>query len=106
MSYLPPTGVKSYLESLLSSDPVFRAQQDIASNERRIASAEKTIRSCEEELLNLHNIGTASAHWWSKRTATSFRFSYLMKKLQAAEVTLEKLEASNVELKKILAKNE
>ena len=98
--------IPSYQNRVLAFiDPVFRAQQDIASNEKRIASAEKTIRTCEEELLNLHTIGTTAAHWWSKRTATSIRSSYLMKKLQTAEANVEKLEAANAELKKILAKN-
>lgn len=80
--------------------------QDIASNEKQIASAESTIKVCEEELLKLHEIGITAPHWWSKRTATQIRALYLMRKMQNAELTLEKLEAANVELKKTLKKGE
>lgn len=63
------------------------------------------MKACEDELLKLHEIGTSGAHWWSRKPATAFRASYLMKKLLAAESTIEKLEAANVELKRILAKS-
>ncbi len=95
------------LQSLThGADPVFRALQDIAFNEKKIASAESTVRSIEDELLKLNKIGTSGAHWWSKKPATAYRTAYLVRKMLAAENSIEKLEATNVDLKKLVAKCE
>ena len=85
---------------------MFRSLQDITFNEKKISSAESTVRSCEEELLKLKEIGTSGAHWWSKKPATAYRAAYIMRKMLTAESTIEKLEATNADLKKVLAKCE
>lgn len=86
------------------SDPVFHAIQELSSNSQRIASAEATVKACENELKELATIGETRSSWTGRRSATAARASYLLKKMHAAETTLEKLEAANVELKKVLAK--
>ncbi|KLO14864.1 hypothetical protein SCHPADRAFT_914661 [Schizopora paradoxa] len=102
----PGKPVYRYVFQRLVGDPVFRSLQDISFNEKKIASAESTVRSCEEELLKLKEIGTSGAHWWSKKPATAYRSAYIMRKMLAAESSIEKLEATNAELKKVLAKCE
>jgi len=102
----PGKPVYRYVFQRLVGDPVFRALQDIAFNEKKIASAESTVRSIEDELLKLNKIGTSGAHWWSKKPATAYRTAHLMRKMLAAENSIEKLEATNVDLKKLVAKCE
>ena len=75
----------------------------MAINDKQISSAEAVIRMCEDELLKLREIGTASSHWWSKRTPTAARAIYLTRKMQKAETLIERLEATNAELKKVLS---
>jgi hypothetical protein len=69
-----------------------------------IASAENIIKSCEQELTTLREIGTDTSHWWGGRTGSSARAAYLFDKMLAAESRLEALEKQNAELKKIFAK--
>lgn len=90
--------------TFISLDPVFHAIQELDSNAKRIASAETTIKACEDELKGLATIGETQSSWTGRRSATNLRASYLLKKMTAAEKTLEKLEAQNAELKKVLAK--
>ncbi len=92
------------LLSIVFADPVFEAIQEISYNEQLIASAETTVKGCEDELLHLKDIGMGQQHWWSSQSGISARSLYVAKKLQDAETKLEKLEVKNVELKKILSK--
>lgn len=85
-------------------DPVFQATQDIAFNEKIIASAESTVKACEAELTALKEIDTAPSHWWGGRTAASGRADYLFQKMLDAEAKIETLEKRNVGLKKVLVK--
>ena len=76
-------------------------------NDKLIAGAETTIRSCEDELLKLKEISAAdSSHWWPSGGAVSAREAYLRKKLGAAVRKLETLEARNAELKMVLVKEQ
>ncbi|KAJ6500400.1 RNA12 protein-domain-containing protein [Mycena sanguinolenta] len=88
----------------LVNDPIFQATQDIAFNEKVIAGAESTIKSCEQELLTLNEIGKDSQHWWGGNTGSSMRSRYLLSKMQASAMKIESLERRNSELKKVLAK--
>ena len=56
--------------------------------------------------MKLREIGTTGVYWWSKKPATAYRASYVMKKMMAAENTVEKLEAANAEMKRLLAKTD
>ncbi|KAF5386931.1 hypothetical protein D9615_001714 [Tricholomella constricta] len=89
--------------------PIFQATQDIALNEKVIASSEKTILTCEEELKTLRGIAMMEARpWWQlglgRQSATSVRSRYLADKMLIAARKIETLEKKNVELKKVLAK--
>ena len=76
-------------------------------HEKLIASAESTIRACEDELSKLKELGGVNtAHWWSSSNGMEARSTYLMKKMDAAVDKLIKLEAKNAELKKVLAKGD
>ncbi|EEB97614.1 hypothetical protein MPER_03033 [Moniliophthora perniciosa FA553] len=87
----------------IMEDKTFQAIQEIAYNEAQISSAESSVRSCEEELLKLKDIGWNPAKWfWSD--PPSRRAEYLLSKMMDAERKLETLERKNVELKKALAK--
>jgi hypothetical protein len=89
----------------IAPDPVFKATQEISSNSTKIASAESTVRSCEEELGKLSELNKSGvvSSWW--RNPVSDRSRYLLRKLRDAEKTVEKLEAANADLKKLLAKS-
>ncbi|KAF7338610.1 Mitochondrial escape protein 2 [Mycena venus] len=88
----------------LVKDSIFQATQDIAFNEKIIASAESTVKACEQELLALKEIGKDSEHWWGGNTASSTRTNYLLSKMQASTLKIEALERKNSELKKVLAR--
>lgn len=77
--------------------------QDIALNEKAIASAESTIRACEEELLKLQQIKSLDKGLLSSG-ATNLRANSLLKKMREAEIKVEKLEAEIIILKKDLKK--
>jgi hypothetical protein len=82
---------------------VFQATQDISFNERVIASAEKTIQACEQELVALKETGSVARNWWGARSASSMRAKYLLNKIVVAETKIEGLEKRNVELRRVLA---
>jgi hypothetical protein len=77
--------------------------QDIALNEKAIASAESAIRTYEEELLKLEQIRPLDSGILSSG-ATRQRADFLLKKLYDAESKVEKLEGTNATLKKNLKK--
>ena len=81
------------------ADTIFRATQEIALNEKAIASAEATVKSCEAELLTLRELASESP---SKKAAYA-RAKYLVAKMQAAQTKLETLEGKNVALAKLLS---
>lgn len=94
---------------LTCADPIFRATQDIALNEKAISSAEKTVRTCEEELVTLKGIlGLESKIWWGAvgRSVSSLRAKFLLEKMLSAEAKIEKLDKKNLELKEVLARGE
>lgn len=64
------------------------------------------MRACEEELYTLKELGTAPAHWWGGRDASSVRTAYLSDKMLVAENKIEALERRNGELRKVLAQVE
>jgi len=70
-------------------------------NEKAIASAESTIRECEDELLKLEQIKPLDNGLLSSG-ATRLRADYLLRKLRDAEAKIEKLEKDNTTLKKEL----
>jgi hypothetical protein len=75
--------------------------QDIALNEKAIASAESSIKSCEEELLKLEQIKPLDRGLFSIG-ATQQRAVFLLRKMRDAETKIEKLEEVNSKLKKSL----
>ena len=91
----------SWIADLLSIDVTFRAVQDIALNEKAIASAESSIKSCEEELLRLEQIKPLDRGLFSTG-ATQQRATFLLKKMRDAETKVEKLDEMNTRLKKSL----
>lgn len=91
----------SWVTDLLPVDATFRAVQDIALNEKAIASAESSIKTCEEELLKLEQIKPLDTGLLSIG-ATRQRAAFLLKKMRDAETKIEKLEEINLKLKKSL----
>jgi hypothetical protein len=85
----------------LSTDQIFRSIHDIALNDKAIASAESTIRTCEEELLKLEQIRPLDSGILSSGTLRK-RADFLLKKMYEAEAKIEKLEMANTKLKKTL----
>lgn len=85
-------------------DATFQATQDIAFNEKVIASAETTVRACEDELLTLKDVDAGTASWWGSKRAVEMRANHLLRKMRAAQDKVEALERQNVQLKKVLAK--
>ena len=75
--------------------------QDIALNEKAIASAESSIKTCEEELLKLEQIRPLDRGFFSSG-ATQQRAAFLLKKMRDAGTKIEKLEEANTKLKKSL----
>jgi hypothetical protein len=91
----------SWIADLISIDTTFRAVQDIALNEKAIASAESSIKTYEEELLKLEQIKPLDDGFFSTG-ATRQRAAFLLKKMRDAETKIEKLEEINTKLKKSL----
>lgn len=89
------------------TDPIFGATQDMAMNDKLIAGADNTIKSCEAELATLQEITGPERFfhflWQSRRTATERR-RYLTKKMYEAQVRIQTLEKQNLDLKRTLAK--
>jgi len=100
----PGKPVYKWVFERLVNDPIFQATQDIAFNEKIVASAESTVKACEAELTTLKELGTAPSHWWGGRTAASARADYLLQKMLDAEAKIETLERRNADLKKVLVK--
>ncbi len=90
------------MEQIPYSEP-FRTSH---SMKRRSLPPNQLFDRSKMSLLKLNKIGTSGAHWWSKKPATAYRTAYLMRKMLAAENSIEKLEATNVDLKKLVAKCE
>ncbi|KAJ7105752.1 RNA12 protein-domain-containing protein [Mycena crocata] len=100
----PGKPVYKFVFERLVNDSIFAATQDIAFNDKLIASAESTVKACEQELLTLKEIGTDGEHWWGGNSASSTRSRYLLSKMGASAMKIETLERKNLELKKVLAK--
>jgi hypothetical protein len=103
---MSPTRVQNRHTNVnLILDPIFQATQEISFNEKIITTSESTVRSCEQELVTLKDIGSeSSSSWWRGKSATRARMNYLFDKMLAAEMKIEVLERRNAELKKVLAK--
>lgn len=81
--------------------------QQIALNETAIASADKSVRQIEEELLTLRTIGMdTGSSFWSGRGAAAARANFLLAKMKIAEEKIEKLEKENLALKKVFKEGE
>lgn len=89
-----------------AADPVFQATQDLALNDKLLASAEATVKNCEQELVTLRTIEKARSSWWSPRSTVEIRADYLLKKMRKAEETIESLEKHKATLKKVVATEE
>ncbi|KIJ60595.1 hypothetical protein HYDPIDRAFT_32020 [Hydnomerulius pinastri MD-312] len=103
----PGKPVFKYVFERLVNDPVFKATQDIAVNDKLISSAETTIKSCEAELATLHEVTGSESFFqslWRSRRASTERKKYLFKKMYVAQTKIQTLERQNVELKRTLAK--
>ncbi|CDO69022.1 hypothetical protein BN946_scf184834.g29 [Trametes cinnabarina] len=100
----PGKPVYKYVFEQLVQDPTFQATQDIAFNEKVIASAEATVRACEDELLTLKDVDAGTASWWGSKRAVEMRANHLLRKMRAAQDKVEALERQNGQLKKVLAK--
>ena len=88
----------------ISIDSIFQAVQDIAFNQKIIASNEAVVRACEEELLTLKEVEAGTSHWWGSRKAVTSRSEYLLRKMRDAVEKMENLERQNASLKKTLSK--
>lgn len=88
----------------LAPDPGFQASQDIAFNNKVIASSEATVKACENELLTLKDVDAGTANWWGSKRAVEMRANFLLKRMRAAQEKIETLDRQNVQLKKVLAK--
>jgi len=88
----------------LVNDPIFRSIQELGFNKKQIASAEASVRTCEEELLTLKSIGLDVRESYWSRPPVSLRANYLMRKMRSCSQKIIDLEDRNFRLKKILAK--
>ncbi|KZT74225.1 hypothetical protein DAEQUDRAFT_761656 [Daedalea quercina L-15889] len=100
----PGKPVYKYVFERLVQDPIIRATQDIAFNERLIAASESIVKSCEQELLTLKDVDAGTADWMGSRTAVRDRMNYLLRKMRLAGDKIEILERENARLKKTLLK--
>ncbi|KAK0502922.1 RNA12 protein-domain-containing protein [Armillaria luteobubalina] len=89
----------------LEKDAIFQATQDLAFNEKVIATAEANIKAYEQELSTLKNMGADTSFWsnFSMSSVLSQRAKYLLSKAMTAQSKVETLEKQNVQLKKTLA---
>ncbi|KAH9857835.1 RNA12 protein-domain-containing protein [Lenzites betulinus] len=101
----PGKPVYKYVFERLVHDTTFQATQDIAFNEKVIASAEATVRACEDELLTLKDVDAGTASWWGSKRAVEMRANHLLRKMRTAQEKVETLERQNATLKKVLAKS-
>ncbi|KAK0228223.1 RNA12 protein-domain-containing protein [Armillaria fumosa] len=88
----------------LEKDAIFQATQDLAFNEKVIATAEANIKAYEQELSTLKNMGADTSFWsnFSMSSVLSQRAKYLLNKAMTAQSKVETLEKQNVLLKKTL----
>ncbi|KAG8763513.1 mitochondrial escape protein 2 [Ceratobasidium sp. 428] len=101
----PGKPVYKYVYQRLIEDRVFKAVQDINFNEKLIATHVSTIKSCEDELTTLKNIGLdLGSSVLGGKGATAARANYLLEKMMQSTLKVEQLEADNSKLKKTLAK--
>jgi hypothetical protein len=94
-----------------STDPIFRATQDIAFNEKMIASSERTVHACEEELARLEGIlALERQEWWKfglgRKSSSAMRARYLFDKMLYGGKRIETLEKKNAELRKDLGRGD
>jgi len=84
-------------------DKVFSATQDIEYNKQLITASESKIKTCEEELIRLSEIGerTRSSVFGLNRSV-SVRARYLLNAIGDASAKIESLEKANAKLKKEL----
>ncbi|CAE6424890.1 unnamed protein product [Rhizoctonia solani] len=101
----PGKPVYKHVYQRLVEDRTFQAVQTINFNEKLIATSVATIKSCEDELTTLKNIGLdLGSSVLSGKGATGARASYLLEKMMQATLKVEQLETENAKLKKVLAK--
>ncbi|KAH7341824.1 RNA12 protein-domain-containing protein [Rhizoctonia solani] len=101
----PGKPVYKHVYQRLVEDRTFQAVQSINFNEKLIATSVATIKSCEDELTVLRNIGLdLGSSVLSGKGATGARASYLLEKMMQATLKVEQLETENTKLKKVLAK--
>ncbi|KAH9901129.1 RNA12 protein-domain-containing protein [Cubamyces lactineus] len=100
----PGKPVYKYVFERLVQDPTFQATQDIAFNEKVIASSNATVQACETELVTLKDVDAGTSSWLGSNSAVEARASYLLKKMRAAQRKIDALERENAQLKKVLAK--
>ncbi|KAH8102922.1 RNA12 protein-domain-containing protein [Cristinia sonorae] len=100
----PGKPVYKFVFERLVGDPIFQATQDISYNNKLIASAESTVKTCEQELLVLKDVEAGTSGMWGSRSAVTQRVEYLLKNMKAAEIKIENLEKQNAGLKKVLTK--
>ena len=89
------------------NDPVFAATHEINFNDKAIAKQASTVKTCEEELLQLATIIASEPKAWyswliSRRSAARERARYVAEKMTKAEKKLEAYERRNDVLKKAL----
>lgn len=90
-----------------AADPIFRATQDMAVNDKLIAGADSTVKASEAELATLQEIAGPESFFqslWQSRRASKERRRYLLKKMYEAQVMIQTLEKQNIELKKTLGR--
>lgn len=90
------------------ADPIFRATQDMAVNDKLIAAADDTVKACEAELATLQEITSPESFFqslWQSRRASTERRRYLLRKMYEAQVKIQTLEKQNTDLKKTLARS-
>ncbi|KAF9234783.1 RNA12 protein-domain-containing protein [Melanogaster broomeanus] len=102
----PGKPVLKYVFERLVNDPIFRATQDMAVNDKLISSADNTIKACEAELTTLQQITGNETFFQSlwRRKPEAERKKYLLKKMHRAQANIQTLEKQNAELRKVLAK--
>lgn len=95
----------------LVEDQVFAASQAMSFNLEVIASAEKEVQQCEEELLRLKEIGFETGKenkkWLGKerKGGVEARTEWVLEKMRVAVGKVEGLERENEEVKKVLSQH-
>lgn len=93
------------IDLTLHADRTFHAVQSINFNEKLVATSVSTIKSCEDELSVLKDIGLdLGTSVLGGKGATGARANYLLEKMMQATLKVEQSEAEISRLKKVLAK--